>query len=192
MRIAVIGTSGSGKSTLAERLAGALGVPFIELDAINWQPGWVALQTKDRAEFVRRVEAAVAQEAWAFAGNYSSVRDIVWARATNLVWLDYPRAVVMARVIRRSIARAAGGKELWPGTGNRETWRMWLSPEHPIRWAWSTYHRRRREYAKRIGDPKWAHLKVHRLTHPRQADELVRELAQSFPPLKRREGRLPR
>lgn len=176
MRIAVVGTSGSGKSTLAERLAEALDVPFIELDAINWQPGWVALQTEDRAEFVRRVEAAVAQDAWAFAGNYSSVRDIVWRRATDLVWLDYPRSVVMSRVIRRSIVRAVDRKELWPGTGNREEWRMWLDPEHPIRWAWSTYHRRKREYGERIADRRWSHLRVHHLTRPRQAAELVRRL----------------
>ena len=40
MRFAVVGTSGSGKSTLAERIAKALDIPFIELDAINWQAGW--------------------------------------------------------------------------------------------------------------------------------------------------------
>ncbi|MFD1783710.1 AAA family ATPase [Phenylobacterium terrae] len=181
MRIAVVGTSGSGKSTLAERLAGALDVPFIELDAINWQPGWVGLNATDVPEFKRRVDAAIAADAWVLAGNYGAVRDAVWSRATDLVWLDLPRGVVMRRVIRRSIVRALDGKELWPGTGNRENWRMWLSPEHPIRWAWSTYHRRKREYAQRISDPKWSHLTVHRLTRPAQAEALVRELASSAP-----------
>lgn len=176
MRIAVVGTSGSGKSTLAERLAAALDVSFIELDAIDWQPGWRDLKTYDRPEFIRRVTAAVSQDAWALAGNSSAVRDLIWGRATDLVWLDYPRSVVMRRVIWRSLVRAVGRMELWPGTGNRETWRMWLSPEHPIRWAWSTYHRRKREYAQRIADPKWSHLRVHHLTQPRQAAELVRDL----------------
>ena len=38
-RIHVIGNSTSGKSTLAARLAEALDAKFVELDAINWQPG---------------------------------------------------------------------------------------------------------------------------------------------------------
>ncbi len=177
MRIAVVGTSGSGKSTLAERIASALGVPFIELDAINWQPGWRDLNTHDRPEFVRRVEAAIAAEAWALAGNYGTVRDLVWGRATHLVWLDYPRPLVMRRVIWRSLVRAIDGKELWPGTGNVERFSEWLSPEHPIRWAWSTYHRRKREYADRLADPRWSHLTVHRLTRPSEAEALVRALA---------------
>ena len=40
MRIVVIGASGAGKTTLARWIAGQLGLPHIELDAINWQPGW--------------------------------------------------------------------------------------------------------------------------------------------------------
>jgi adenylate kinase family enzyme len=176
MRIAVVGTSGAGKSTLAGRLASALDVPLIELDAINWQPGWVGLNSTDVPELKRRVDAAISAEAWVLAGNYGDVRDAVWTRATDLVWLDFPRPVVMRRVVWRSLVRAIERKELWPGTGNREEWRMWLSSEHPIRWAWSTYHRRKRDYARRIAEPKWSHLKVRRLTRPRQAEELVREL----------------
>ena len=54
MRISVVGTSGSGKTTLAVRLAEALGLPRIELDAVNWQPNWVSLQQTNEAEFLRR------------------------------------------------------------------------------------------------------------------------------------------
>ena len=88
MRIAVVGSSGSGKSTLAKRLAGDLGLPHIELDAINWQAGWKDLNSHDPDEFVRRVAAAVGQDAWVSDGNYGKVRDLVWNRATHLVWLD--------------------------------------------------------------------------------------------------------
>ena len=173
MRIAVVGSSGSGKSTLARRLAAELSVPHIELDAINWQAGWKDLNSHDPDEFVRRVAAAVGQDAWVSDGNYGRVRDLVWNRATHLVWLDYERSVIMPRVIRRSIARAFDRTELWPGTGNREDWRMWFSKEHPIRWAWDTWARRRAEYAGRIADPRFSHLQVHRLRHPREAEGLV-------------------
>jgi hypothetical protein len=39
-RIVVIGTTGSGKSTMAEHIAARLGLPFVELDALHWQPDW--------------------------------------------------------------------------------------------------------------------------------------------------------
>ena len=177
MRIAIIGSSGSGKSTLARRLGEALDLPVIELDAINWQAGWRDLNTHDPELFIARVEAAVAAGRWTCDGNYSRVQPRVLARATHLVWLDYDRALIMNRVIRRSVMRSLSGRELWPGTGNRENWRHWLDKEHPIRWAWDTYAPRRERYAALCEDPRLAHLTIRRLRHPREADALVAEWA---------------
>lgn len=115
MRIVVIGASGAGKTTLARWIAGQLGLPHIELDAINWQPGWRDLTQHDPDEFVRRVAEATQAQASVVDGNYGSVRPEVWARATHLVWLDYSRPVILARVIRRSLLRLAMGTELWVG-----------------------------------------------------------------------------
>ena len=50
-RIHVMGNSCSGKSTLGAELASALGVPFVELNALNWRPGWVGLNATDPQEF---------------------------------------------------------------------------------------------------------------------------------------------
>ena len=83
MRVAVVGTSGSGKTTLAGALAKALGARHVDLDAINWQPGWRDLNKDDPDEFVRRVSAAIAADAWVSCGNYGKVRPRVLARATT-------------------------------------------------------------------------------------------------------------
>ena len=40
-RVSVVGSPGAGKSTLGAALAARLGGPWIELDALNHQPGWV-------------------------------------------------------------------------------------------------------------------------------------------------------
>jgi adenylate kinase family enzyme len=174
MRIVVVGTSGSGKTTLAKALATQLVLPYIELDALNWQAGWRDLVRNDPDEFVRRVALAVAADVWVVDGNYGLVREFVWRRATHLVWLDYDRAVVMYRVIRRSLVRAILRTELW--AGNRERWLHMLRPSHPIRWAWSTWRRRRREFEERIGQRDYADLVVLRLRRPREAEKLIRQL----------------
>ena len=177
MRVTVSGTSGSGKTTFARKLAAAIGARHIDLDAINWQPNWHDLHRNEPEEFQRRVAAAAAEDAWVSCGNYSKVRPIILARATHAVWLDYPRWIVMTRVFRRSLHRAWTGQELWPGTGNTETFARWLDKEHPIRWAWDTWAQRRARIAAEMADPALAHLQKHRLTHPREAGPLIAKLA---------------
>lgn len=189
MRVSVIGTSGSGKTTFAGALAAALGARHVDLDAINWQPGWRDLNQHDPDEFLRRVADAVAADAWVTCGNYGKVRPLVLARATHLVWLDYPKSIVMGRVLRRSFVRAVTKRELWPGTGNRELFRRWLDREHPIRWAWDTYERRRRDYAALFEDPALAHVAKHRLRHPRAAAGLIGDLSNAVIPVSRSEDR---
>jgi len=177
MRISVIGTSGSGKTTLAGNLAAALGATHLDLDAINWQPNWCDLSKNEPEEFRRRVTLAVQTDAWAACGNYSAVRPIVLARATHIVWLDYSKPLVMRRVIQRSFARAIRKQELWPGTGNRETFARWFDEGHPIRWAWDTYDRRRERARAEFEDPALGHIERIRLSHPRQAQPLIVRLA---------------
>jgi adenylate kinase family enzyme len=179
MRIAVIGTAGAGKTTLARAIAARLSLPHIELDAINWQAGWRDLDRHDRSEFVRRVTVAIQAEAWVVDGGYNSIRDILYRRATHLVWLDYERPVIIARVIRRSLLRAFLRTELWAGTGNRERWRHLLRPSHPIRWAWSTWRRRRWETAERLRKTEYAHLVVLRLRRPRDARQAIEILVKA-------------
>jgi adenylate kinase family enzyme len=166
-RIAVIGNSGSGKSTLARALATRLGVPHVELDALTWQPGWRALHLEAPEAFASAVAQAIAGEAWVTDGNYSKdALPQILPRATDVVWLDYSRALIMTRVLRRSFVRAATGAELWPGTGNREDFRRWLDKEHPIRWTWDTYRAANARRAERFASPELAHARKHRFTTP--------------------------
>jgi adenylate kinase family enzyme len=177
MRVQVIGSSGSGKSTFGRALAGAADLTRIELDALNWGPGWFDRSNKDPELFVRLVDEAIAGERWVADGNYRMAMVRILARATDLVWLDYPRAIVMRRVVWRSFTRAVTKRELWPGTGNRELFRRWLDKEHPIRWAWDTYNRRKLQYEALFEDPRLAHIRKHRLKEPQDAEHLIARLA---------------
>jgi adenylate kinase family enzyme len=163
-RVVVVGSSGAGKSTLAAQLAARLDAIHIELDAFQHGPNWEQATPDQLRE---RTAAALEAERWVCDGNYETVRDLVWGRADTLVWLDYDRPVVMARVVRRSVRRAVTREPLW--NGNRERWQRWADPEHPIRWAWSTHARRRSELADAIARPEHAHLQVVRFRRPRDA-----------------------
>lgn len=150
--MSIVGTSGSGKSTVGRAAAERLGIPYVELDAIRHQPNWVELPD---GEFRARVAELAAGDAWVIDGNYGVVREITRARATAIVWLDLPRWLVMLQVTWRSIHRAATRRELW--NGNREQVRFFLRADHPVRWAWSTHARRRREYSAQL-DERWTRL----------------------------------
>jgi adenylate kinase family enzyme len=175
-RFSVIGSSGAGKSTVARTIGAALGLPVIELDAINWQAGWRDLNTYEPDEFVRRVEAAIAAPAWVVDGNYGRVQPSVLRRATDVVWLDLPQSLVMRRVVGRSLTRSITRKEVWPGTGNVEYWRNWLNGDHPVWWSLAHFKRRRRRYEEAFADPRLAHLTVHRLRAPAEVAAFVQRL----------------
>lgn len=51
-RVVIVGTSGSGKTTMARELSVLLGTPHIELDALQWLPGWQSLR-RARPSFAR-------------------------------------------------------------------------------------------------------------------------------------------
>jgi adenylate kinase family enzyme len=160
-RVSVVGTSGAGKSTVAAALAGLLGASFLELDSVHHQADWTPLP---RTEFRALVTSATAGERWVIDGNYSSVQDIVWARADTVVWLDLPRRTVMRRVIWRTLRRIGGRVELW--NGNRERWRNLFSldkEESVIAWAWQTHAANRARYEAAMADPVHDHLRFVRL-----------------------------
>ena len=104
-RIAIVGSTGSGKTTLANALGQRLGLPVVELDALHWGAGWEACPPE---EFRSRAAHALAPQAWVCDGNYSELRDLVWGRADTLVWLDLPMALLLVRLLGRTLRRIVG------------------------------------------------------------------------------------
>ena len=164
-----MGSTGSGKTTFARELAHRLGVPCVELDALAWGPNWT-LVPEDL--FKQRVARAVEGDAWVIDGNYGGrgARDLVWPRADTVVWLDPPLSVIFARLFERAVRRIRSREELWPGTGNRETFRnQFLSRETLFWWALKTHRRRRRELPLSLARPEHAHLTVRRFRRSAEA-----------------------
>jgi len=141
-RVIVVGTSGSGKTAFARQLANALGSVHIELDALYWNRGW---QPKPESEFLHLVEAATSTPQWVVDGNYQVARNVLWPRATAIIWLNLGFITVFGRVLLRSLRRGALGEPLY--SGNRESLsRSFLSSESILLWVVRTYRLRRSEY----------------------------------------------
>ena len=168
-RVVVVGSSCSGKTSLARRIADQLGATHIELDAIHWLPNWKERPTE---EFREHTRAAVGTDKWVVDGNYSKVRDIVWPKATTVIWLNYPFPLVFYRVLRRTIARSVRGQILF--SGNKETLKKaFLSRDSILWWVITTFRRRNRQYRTIFANNEFPHLDVIEFQKPRQADEFL-------------------
>lgn len=153
-RVVVIGTSCAGKSTFAADLARVLGHSSFDLDHLFWGPDWT---TKPIEEFRNLTAQAASAERWVASGNYSDVRDLLWSRATAVVWLNYGLPTVLWRAIRRTIRRNVTREELWHG--NRESLkRSFFSRESILVWVASTFHKRQRRFRELRASGAFPHV----------------------------------
>lgn len=168
-RVAVIGTSCSGKTTFARELSAILGASHIELDALYWQPRWVERRA---AEFRALVERETSAERWVADGNYSPVRDIVWGRATDIVWLNYSFPLVFSRAVLRTVRRAFTREELF--SGNRESLRQsFLSRDSILLWVLKTFRRNQARYATLQNSGDWRHVRFREYRRPAHASAFL-------------------
>jgi adenylate kinase family enzyme len=147
-RVAVItSASGNGGTRFSRELATRLDVPFYELDALFWRPGWTETPAD---EFRALVEPIVATEAWVIDGSYQGkLGDLVFRNAELVVWLDLPMHVWLPRQLRRTFRRIVRRERLW--NGNRETVRSaFFSRDGLLYWSLKWYRPRRRRYPERL------------------------------------------
>ncbi len=171
-RVAVIGTSCSGKTIFAQQLATRLGSPHLELDAMYWRSNW---ESSPPQEFRAAVTTALQPDRWIVEGNYSQIQDVVWPRATAVVWLNYGFPLVFSRALRRTVRRIARREELF--TSNRETFRIgFLSRESIPLWVIRTHGRNRRRYRALLGGSLAGTLDVIELQRPRQTEDFLRSV----------------
>jgi adenylate kinase family enzyme len=176
-RVAVIGGSCTGKTTVSRELAGRLGVPHVELDALHHDRGW----QEAPAELLRtRVQAALdaAPYGWVVDGNYhGKLGTYVLERADTVVFLDLPLGLTLRRVLRRTAGRVVSRKELW--NGNRETLRNAFSRDSIVWWVITRHGKNRRNWPPRY--EALPHLRVVRLRSPREVSDWLQSIQATEP-----------
>ncbi len=181
-RIHVAGNTSAGKSTLGMQLAEAIGVPFVELDALNWMPNWVGLNATDPDRFEQRIAEATAEDGWVVAGSYMNFSErIFWDRLETVVWLDLPLPLVLRRVLTRSWRRWRSKEHLW-GTNYENFWdqlAVWRKEESLLWWAVTQHPKKRRSLIAKMADPRWSHIRFIRLTSEREVDAFRRAVEEA-------------
>ena len=172
-KINIVGTSGSGKSTFSKQLADCLGYPYIELDSIYWGPNWS--EPSDEVLF-KNLETALDQEVWVLDGNYSRTTPIKWKAVDTVIWLDFSFRRTLYQAVRRAIYRAYTQQELWPGTGNRESWRLLFSKDSIVLWTLKSYWKIRKRYLAIMKDPVYAHITFVQLKSPKACKQFLESL----------------
>jgi adenylate kinase family enzyme len=171
-RVIVVGTSCCGKTTFSTLLAEMLRCPHVQLDALHWGPNWVAKPTD---EFRRLVEEAVWPARWVVDGNYRVVRDVIWPRATAVIWLNYDFSTVFRRGLMRTLRRSLSAEELY--SGNRESLRRaLLSRDSILWWVISTFRQRRRQYRELLQTRPFPQLEWTELRKPLEAERFLQAL----------------
>jgi adenylate kinase family enzyme len=85
-RVVVIGCAGSGKSTLARQLAGRTGLPLVERDGLG---------EEGSAGYLSAIAEMAAQPRWILDGAPYYADELVYAAADTVIFLDYPKALVL-------------------------------------------------------------------------------------------------
>ena len=173
-RILVYGVTGSGKTTLAQKIGESTGLPWHSADdEIGWLPDWVERPREEQRAIAARIAAS---DRWVLDTAYGHWRDVVVPRAQLIVALDYPRAVSLSRLLRRTLRRAITREPTC--NGNRESLRQALSSDSIVRWHFHSFSHKRERIAAWEGDPDSP--PVLRLRSPRATEEWIRTTLASW------------
>ncbi len=163
------GVCGSGKSTLAEAIAHKLGAPYISVDDLCWEPGWIPLPPDEQD---RRILPQLTRETYVIDSVYGRHNATALANVDVVVALDYPRATSMARLIRRTWRRAVFREPCC--NGNYESFGRALGRDSIIRWHFQSFDSKRTRMRTWHGDPMVPPVIL--LKHPRDAAALLAQL----------------
>lgn len=172
-RIIVVGTTASGKSTLARKLSQILEIPHVQLDVLYWGPNWTEVGDE---VFFNRIQTAVQSDSWVVDGNYSRANHLTWPHADTVIWIDLPFWINFYQNTSRALMRAITKEELWPGTNNRESFRMLFSKDSILWWFLKTYKSNRKKYLRIMHDPNYGHLHFIHLRYRYEIKNFINQL----------------
>ena len=151
----VFGCAGSGKSTLARQLTGRTGLPLAERDGLG---------VLGSADYLSAIAQMAARPRWILDAAPYYAGEPVYPAADTVIFLDYPKPLVMWRVLRRTMRIELFRRPA--GTHRRQGPAAWRDPGHPVWWAWISQGDRHREGLALMARPDLADTQILRFTRP--------------------------
>jgi adenylate kinase family enzyme len=170
-RIAIVGLPGAGKTTLARQLAQPLSRPYIELTRLRWQSGWVKVAN---SHLQARIAYALQGETWIVEGTYRQIYYVNPEWITLMLWLDYPRYVILRRLIRRTLWRWLTHTEFSPG--NYEHLGRLIGRDSVVAAVWRNHRHARHTFTQQASSGMYTTIPVVRLRRPIEATRLLHRL----------------
>lgn len=140
-KVLIVGSGGAGKSTLARRLGEATGIEVVHLDTLHWRPGWTEAP---KAEFLEAVEEALKKDAWIMDGNFGGTMEMRLKACDTVIFLDFPRAVCLYRVIKRRLTyRSTNRPDMSEGCNEKIDYEF-------LHWVWTFPQRAKAAIEERL------------------------------------------
>ncbi len=173
-KINVVGTSGSGKTSFSRALSELTEIKHIEIDSIFWGPNWYWPPDE---EFFSDLAKALEAKEWILDGNYSRSIPIKWKNAEMVIWLDYSFPRTLYQAIMRAAKRSVSKEELWPGTGNRESFKTsFFSKDSIILWTIKTHKNVKKKYLRYMDDEEYSFINFVRLRSRSDTAKFLRNI----------------
>lgn len=170
-KIIVCGTSGCGKTTLASELGSLFKLNVHDLDDYYWLPNW---QEKNNAEFRNIISDITNTDAWIISGNGYGNKDITFARADTIIWLDYSFWICFSRAWSRTIFKIIT-KEKSCGDNYETIARQFFSKNSIFKWVITSFAKRKKQYGELFSNiqPNVTYL---RFSNPRETEKWLKSL----------------
>ncbi|WP_145804725.1 hypothetical protein [Kribbella amoyensis] len=125
------------------------------------------------AEYLEALGGLAGRSRWILDGAPYYLDDLIYRAADTVLVLDYPKHLVMWRVLKRTLAvellrRPSGAHHPNPAA-------LWRDETHPLRWAWTSHQARHQEAQALTTRTDLPTTEVVHFTHPHQAARWLSE-----------------
>ncbi len=98
-KIVVVGVLAAGKTTFTRKLVEKTGLSPIFVDTIFWKPDWTYIGDEAAAKELNDLSSA---DQWIIEGYLPfEIKEVVFERADKIIFLDYPRLLMLLRYVSR-------------------------------------------------------------------------------------------